>query len=147
MLSAVCFESCFQISLEAKVEIRWHWFPFSNCLLAPSAFCLLSPCISIIVPNATHVVKSNSYKNNSCSFIWTKIDFWIKNSNYTCHFLWRDDNLISKKYGIQKYFFICEAFFWVRFHNSSGQRKCIILFLKTSPSLMRPWHLTSTELF
>ena len=123
----------------------WNTLALISFLQLPST--ILSPCISISVPNAKHVMKNNSYKNNSCYFIWTKIDFWIKNSNYTCHFLWRDDNLISKKYGIQKNFFICEAFFWVRFHNSSGQRKCSILSLKTPPSLMRPWHLTSTELY
>ena len=81
----------------------WNTLALISFLQLPST--ILSPCISISVPNAKHVMKNNSYKNNSCSFIFTKIDFWIKNSTYTCHFLWRDDNAINKKYGIEKNFF------------------------------------------
>ena len=81
----------------------WNTLALISFLQLPST--ILSPRISISVPNAKHVMKNNSYKNNSCSFIFTKIDFWIKNSTYTCHFLWRDDNVINKKYGIEKIFF------------------------------------------
>ena len=81
----------------------WNTLALISFLQLPST--VLSPCISISVPNAKHVMKNNSYKNNSCSFIFTKIDFWIKNSTYSCHFLWRDDNVINKKYGIEKNFF------------------------------------------
>ena len=65
-------------------------------------------CISVSVPSAKHVMKNNSCKNNFCSFIWTLIDFRIKNSKYTCqlsqmHFLLCKDNVIN---GIQKSFFL-----------------------------------------
>ena len=87
----------------------WNTLALISFLQLPST--MLSPCISISVPNAKHVMKNNSYKNNSSSFIFTKIDFWIKNSNYTCHFLWRDDNVINKKYDIENIFFNLRGLF------------------------------------
>ena len=55
--------------------------------LSPTAFYYAIPinivgkswmCINISVPSAKHVMKSNSYKINFCSFIWSLINFWIK---------------------------------------------------------------------